>query len=76
MSYIAEVTEEDLKPEHILIEGVSIVFSGDHPKTGEFTITLKGPLCKIQDYGAQILSLAKRYQQENPGKPCGCKDKK
>lgn len=73
---IIVTTEDDLTPEHIVMDGVPIQFSGDHPKTGEITITLRGPLCKVQDYGHQIISLARRYQSENPGKPCGCKDKK
>ncbi len=76
MIYEEPVTEDDLKPEHFVMDGSVVEFSGDHPKTGEVTITLKGPLCKVQDYGMMVLSLAKRYRDENPGKPCGCKDKK
>lgn len=76
MIYTEPVTEDDLRPEHTVIDPVSFTFKGDHPKTASVTVTISGPLCKMQDFLLPILSFVKRYVDENPGKPCGCKDKK
>lgn len=59
-----------------MFEDKVIILGGDHPEQGEWTLTLKGDLCKVQDASLTISHLAGIVLKElkrNP-KPCGCKD--
>lgn len=58
-----------------MFEDLTLELAGDNPERGEWTLTIKGPLCKVQDAALNLRLAAKALAGELAKRPCGCKDK-
>lgn len=57
-----------------MFEDKTVELEGESPERGTWTLTVSGPLCKVQDFALNVTVLANSLTGNLNKKPCKCKD--